>query len=365
MTTHIKKALALTAFIAAALALPHSAIASADSVTPADKTITGVKPFSDSYTVTVTSPSSLNAAGLAALAGGGIDLTVVADVSTFPVGSSAAEAAGLLSGVSTVLHFTALSQPKTFLLTATTVAGTTPGDYTYDIHGLSPGGYGWGVTSAMLTVSVSEPSTTDTTPPVVTFASPSTCPAAYTFGDSVSIEINAVEDLSPITAFDATINGDSFGSATGLGALSTQISGMFTPSMIGTYTVAATATSAGGTSDAVSCDINVNYNFMWLPPISLGKTSKGGSTMPIKFTISDVNGFVTDTSVHVVVKEGATQVFSAFFGEGASSVRISETDMQYIVNFQTASGAHNYTVEVYFDGVGGEVLQGTTTFSTR
>jgi hypothetical protein len=105
---------------------------------------------------------------------------------------------------------------------------------------------------------------------------------------------------------------------------------------------------------------------MWLPPISLGKTSKGGSTMPIKFTISDFNGnFITDTSVEVVVKEGATTLMDAFYGTGASNVRISETDTQYIVNFQTASGAHSYNVFVYFAGVGGQVLQGTTSFSTR
>lgn len=366
MTTHIKRALALTAFIAAALALPHSVIASADSVTPADKTITGITPFSDSYTVTVTSPSMLNPAGDAALAAGGIDLTVVADVSTFPVGSSAAEAAGLLSGVPTVLHFTALSQPKTFLLTATAVAGTTVGDYTYSIHGLSPGGYGWGLSSAMLTVTVAEPSGGDTTPPDVTIASPASCPAAYTFGQDVPIQVDAVDAESVITAMSATINGDAFGTTSGLGTNSASVTGTLTPSTIGTYTLAATATSAGGTGTAGPCDINVSYDFTWLPPISLGKTSKGGSTMPIKFSIRDADGnFVTDESVHVVVKLGATEVFSAFFGQGASNVRISETDEQYIVNFQTASGIHIYTVEVYFVGVGGEVLAGTINFSTK
>ena len=88
--------------------------------------------------------------------------------------------------------------------------------------------------------------------------------------------------------------------------------------------------------------------------------------MPIKFTISDADGnFVTDTSVEVVVKEGATTRMDAFYGTGASNVRISETDMQYIVNFQTASGVHTYDVFVYFAGVGGQVLQGSISFTTR
>ena len=105
---------------------------------------------------------------------------------------------------------------------------------------------------------------------------------------------------------------------------------------------------------------------MWLPAISLQKTSKRGSTMPIKFTISGVNGFVADQSVEVVVKEGATQLMHAFYGAGASNVRISETDMQYTVNFQTASGAHTYTVYVYFDDLNGDPLQqATSSFTTR
>ena len=215
-----------------------------------------------------------------------------------------------------------------------------------------------------LTVRVSAPSNTDNTPPVVTYASG--CPNSYTFGQLVSIEIDANDAESFVTTFSATLNGDPFGSATGLGTNSASIIQSLTPSLIGTYDLSATATSAGGTSDPATCEFTVSYNFTWLPPISLGKTSKGGSTMPIKFSISDFEGnFVTDTSVEVVVKEGATTLMDAFYGTGASNVRISETDMQYIVNFQTASGVHHYDVSVYFAGVGGQVLQGTTTFSTK
>ena len=377
MKTNIKRTLALTAFIAAALALPHTTVAGGppdctgshvDHVTPADKTIAGVKPFTDSYTVTITSPDCLNSTGLDALAGTGIDLTVgLVGTPTFPAGSSEAEALGLLSFVPTSLHFTALSQDQMFDVNVAATAATTPGDYTYLIGGTGGvSGYGWGVNAGMLTVSVSEPSVTDTTPPVLTIASPSTCPATYTFGASVPIEVNAVDAESVITAMSATINGDAFGTTSGLGTNSASVTGTLTPSTIGTYPLAASATSAGGTGTAGPCDIVVNYNFNWLPPISLGKISKGGSTMPIKFTISDADGnFVTDTSVEVVVKEGATTRMAAFYGTGASNVRISETDMQYIVNFQTASGVHTYDVFVYFAGVGGQVLQGSISFTTR
>jgi hypothetical protein len=376
MKTNIKRLLALTAFVGAALALPHTVAGGgpsctgshADHVAPADKTIAGVKPFMQSYTVTVTSPACLNDNGLEALADTGIDLDVgVVGTPTFPAGSSVAEALGLLTFVSSPLHFTDLSQDKTFDVNVNVLAGTTPGDYTYNIGGTGGvSGYGWGVNSGMFTVSVSEPSVTDTTPPVLTIASPSSCPATYTFGASVPIEVDAVDGESAITAMSATINGDAFGTTTGLGTNNASVTGTLTPSTIGTYTLAASATSAGGTGTAGPCDIAVNYNFNWLPPISLGKISKGGSTMPIKFTISDADGnFVTDTSVEVVVKEGATTRMDAFYGTGASNVRISETDMQYIVNFQTASGVHTYDVFVYFAGVGGQVLQGSISFTTR
>jgi hypothetical protein len=143
-------------------------------------------------------------------------------------------------------------------------------------------------------------------------------------------------------------------------------SGSLTPSVIGTYTLHATATSDGGVGDATRAFV-VNYNPAWLPPISLGKTSRGGSTVPIKFTISDANtNFVTDESVEVVVKEGGVTRLNAFFGDGSSSVRISPTDMQYIVNFQTASGAHTYDVFVYFNDMNGLPFQQlNTSFGTR
>lgn len=310
----------------------------------------------------------MNKDGDDAIAAGGIDATVgVVGTPIFPAASSTAEALGLLSFVSSSLHFTDYMQGKTFDVHVTTTAATTPGDYTYSI-GVTGGvnGYGWGVTQANLTVTVTAPTTIDKTVPSVTIAMPASCPATYTFGQSVPIEVDAVEDMSPITAMSATINGDPFGTTSGLGTMNASVSGTLSPSTIGAYVLAATATSAGGSGTAGPCEIDVNYNFTWLPPISLGKTSKGGSTMPIKFSITDADGnFVTDESVHVVVIEGATQVFSAFFGQGASNVRISETDMQYIVNFQTASGTHSYDVSVYFAGVGGQILQGTKTFMTR
>jgi len=95
--------------------------------------------------MTVTSPGKLNHNGDDALAAGGIDATVgVVGTPTFPSGSSASEALGLVSFVPSSLHFSDYMQGKTFDVDVNVLAGTTPGDYTYFI-GVTGGvnSYGW------------------------------------------------------------------------------------------------------------------------------------------------------------------------------------------------------------------------------
>jgi hypothetical protein len=79
---------------------------------------------------------------------------------------------------------------------------------------------------------------------------------------------------------------------------------------------------------------------------------------------------VHDESVKVVVFEvtsgGDVQALSGLFGDGASSVRIDDDAGQYIINFQTAAGAHNYRVDVYFNDFNDQLFkQGSKTFSVR
>ena len=60
------------------------------------------------------------------------------------------------------------------------------------------------------------------------------------------------------------------------------------------------------------------------------------------------------------------QALSGLFGEGATSVRIDDEAGQYIINFQTAAGAHNYRADVYFnDFNNAPYKQGSKTFSVR
>jgi hypothetical protein len=150
-----------------------------------------------------------------------------------------------------------------------------------------------------------------------------------------------------------------------LGTNNVSATGIFMAGGIGAYTLMASATSEGGTGDATA-DFTVNYVTGWLPPLSLGKTSKGGSDVPIKFTARDCNNeFVHDESVTVVVyevtAEGDVARLGGVFGDGASFIRIDDVAGQYIINFKTASGAHNYRVDVLFN----DFLQASKQFSVR
>ena len=70
-------------------------------------------------------------------------------------------------------------------------------------------------------------------------------------------------------------------------------------------------------------------------------------------------------TVNVKVFKGVsttgTPLMNAVYGDSSSSVRISTVDEQYIVNFQTQTGAADYLVQVFFNGV----LNGSKTFSVR
>jgi hypothetical protein len=257
-----------------------------------------------------------------------------------------------------------------------------PGFYSYTIRTTNGptnvGGWGNGG-SAILNVQVNETliPLVDTTEPAIAITSPAEA-QAYILGETVLIDFKATEDLSPITAVSALVDETSvtltqvgsieltFNGVTGFSVIAA--SGSVVPTLIGTYTLTASATSAGGEA-GLSRDFTVNYDMSnaWLPPLSLGKIAKGGSTIPIKFTVKDSAGnFVVDNSVKVVVYEGAANAFESLFGEGSAGVRIDETTGQYITNFKTATGAHNYRADVFFlDKDGAYVLQGSKSFSVK
>jgi hypothetical protein len=362
------------------VAASRTAWAANATYSPTTKNIEKTQPVSDtdSFDVHITSPASFSPVGNPCNSDPfSVETEIQIAVTDKPLGVLDADALALVSADPDTLTFTAKNQEKTTSITVDASLGIV-GTYVYTIKAkptaAPPVCTSWGVgDGTVLTVVINEQSATDETPPSVTITSP-TADESFTFctgGTPVGVAFYAVDSDSAISAVSADVNGSNVVlTTTGLGTNHADASGSYTANSIGGYTLKASATSLGGTSDATQ-NFSVNFNIMWLPPLSLGKTSKGGSTVPVKFTARDCNGnFIHDESVKVVVLEvtsgGDVEALSGLFGEGASSVRIDDEAGQYIINFQTAAGAHNYRVDVYFNDFNNALFkQDTKTFSVR
>jgi hypothetical protein len=193
----------------------------------------------------------------------------------------------------------------------------------------------------------------------------------------------AADTGSTLTSIAASLNGNSVAvSANGVGSSNATGTGTLSVSTPGSYTFVATAASGSltgskSTTFTVSetpapADCSVN----WLPPISLGKVQKGGSGLPIRFTLSCGCDDEQDTSVVIAIYEifanGSTAEPELFTysrrGKNSRHGRTYEIDgNHYHLNFETARGPHRYHVDVYRtpEGAATPQLVGTKEFTTR
>ncbi len=418
MKTNIIGKLSLALAVASALGLSQSALA-ADSAKydPSSKQAAGlsnavITTAPDSpYSLKITAPGSLNDKGMADLTGQpvlyktgskageikepapnpdpGIVIGIYATVIP-PDGVAPATALSWLGVSADTWTCMGLNEEKTIAVTLNVPIGAPAGDYVYTISANpDDNGMGWGSGGHTLTVSieqyvppvVEDEFVLDTSAPTVNITAP-TAPSSFTYvtgGTPVSVAFDATEVESPITELYATVGASSVTlTKIGLGTMAASATGSTTINSIGAYTLTAKAqnTRALPVGSPASLDANlegeatvdftVNYdmNNCWLPPLSLGKVSKGGSTVPIKFTAKDANGlFINDNTVQVKVNRivvdailGTQDVLvtTGSFGAGSAGVRIDQIDAytgQYIVNFQTAPGANKYRADVFFQGV--------------
>lgn len=328
---------------------------------PKTKSLAGTLPFDRAYTLDITSPSSLNDKGARALPDGiTADLRVIVD--DFPAASSEAAAAALVTLDNQFLVFTALAQTHQTTVRLHVTTSTVPGDYVFTIQANGPSGIGWGNAGHTLTVTVSEPVLSDTTPPAVVITSP-TDGQSFTFcsgGTVVPVTVSATDPESYVTSVWASAGNVPFALSVPGASNNVVATGNFTAPGIGSYPLQAWAQSTGGTGQSAVVNIAVNYAMSWLPPLSLGKVISGAAA--VKFSARDCNGtFVADNRVSVEVWEGAERKFVATFGEGSSAVRIDEVQGQYLTNFTPASGVHTYTVKVLFGGF----EQASKSFTTK
>jgi hypothetical protein len=161
---------------------------------PKTKNLAGTLPFDRSYTLDITSPSSLNDKGERALVDGiNADLRVTAN--DYPDASSEAAAAALVTLDNQFLVFTALAQTRQTTVRLHVTTSTIPGDYVYTIQAIGPAGIGWGNAGHTLTVTVSEPVVSDTTPPAVVITAPTDW-QSFTYcsgGTTVPVTVSATE----------------------------------------------------------------------------------------------------------------------------------------------------------------------------
>ena len=359
--TRMAASLALLATFAAVAAAQSSNGNDSVDYAPKTQNLAGTFPFDRSYTLDITSPSSLNKEGDEIIAAG-ITANLRVNVVDFPDASNEAAAAALVTLDDQSMFFNALAQTRQTTVRVHVADNTIPGDYVFTIQADGPEGIGWGNAGHTLNVTVAAPVLNDTTPPAVVITLPEDG-KAFTFcsaGTVVPVSISATDSESLVTSVWARANNIPFAVSFPGASNNVVANGNFTAMGIGSYALQAWAQSTGGVGESAVVNISVNYAMSWLPPLSIKNEFKGA--VAIKFAARDCTGaFVADNRVSVEVWEGTTKKFGATFGEGSDAVRIDEVQGQYLANFQPASGAHTYTVKVLFGGF----EQATKTFTTQ
>ena len=146
----------------------------------------------------------------------------------------------------------------------------------------------------------------DTTPPNLT---PSVSPNPVLLNGSAMATANATDNLSGVVS---------------------QSCNLVDTSIVGSHSVECSAMDAAGNPNSVSVSYSVVYAFSgFFQPIPNRDTTKAGSTIPVKFNLTDANGVSIGTAVANVYANGSLQ----------GTARYDATAQQYIFNLKTVKGA--------------------------
>jgi hypothetical protein len=415
MNPKSKTSIALALALAGVFGYSSAVANDSTSYSPSSAIATGTNNavITKSYNLTLKAPSNLNDKGMGDLTGNvvlkptgqvqwpantpGVLVDVTASVMP-EAGVLPATAMSWLSVSDNSWNCMSLSEEKTISVALNVPAGAPAGSYVYTISAKSQNdGLGWGGGAHTLTVIVDEfvPAVIgatfvlDESAPLVNITKPTSSTFTYASGGTaIPVQFDAAEVESPITSMVAAVGTAPVTiTATGLPGTSASATGTATVTGIGTYTLTAKAyntraVAPGDTTTptflegSATKDFTVNYdmNGCWLPPLSLGKVSKGGSTIPLKFTAKDADGlFIYDNTVQVKISRVAVNgqvsandvlITTGTFGAGSGSVGIQQIDAytgQYHVNFASPAGAHTYRMDVFFQGI----QQASKEFSTK
>lgn len=141
----------------------------------------------------------------------------------------------------------------------------------------------------------------DKTPPIVIL---NTLPSSIILGESVAVTGTMNDVTSGFASGVVNVAGVA-NSVTAAGTFSFP----FVPASLGAYLFSASGTDNAGNeaSSGSAKTINVIAKFGgWRPPVSLMKTNqKSGSTLPVKFLATDINGKPIITGLNVMVNLGS------------------------------------------------------------
>jgi len=119
----------------------------------------------------------------------------------------------------------------------------------------------------------------------------------------------------------------------------------------GATTVTWTSTDSSGNTATANAQVQATYNFIgFYSPVGSGLTSKAGSTIPIKFALTDYYGnyVTTATATITFAKVTATGlgVAQGAAAQGATGFRYDTSSNQYIFNWATPKTAGTYQLQV-------------------
>jgi len=173
----------------------------------------------------------------------------------------------------------------------------------------------------------------DKTPPTLTM--PTLAPS-YTFDGTVTLNFSTSDGVSGVGSSQATFNGSTVTSGTTV-----------TLTKAGTNTFTLTATDEAGNTASQSTSFSARYNFIgFLQPVLYDgiRVFKLGSTVPVKFQLTDSTGAVISTATGTVTVQqfsGSAPVNDPLDGvsSGGSNsgdfFRYDSTSSQYIFNLST------------------------------
>jgi hypothetical protein len=248
-------------------------------------------------------------------------------------------------------------------------------------------GIGVGAASRSFSIEVEQPQAVDTLAPTVNIVAP-VSGDTIKLSDSLLVDFTAVDPPeggagTGVTAVRAAITSCagsfSYNLTSALGVnptlpvaadITATATAAVTPWLyVGNFTLTAEADDDAGHTGSATATFTAGTNIAPLPPISVpNRQFNAGSTLPVKFTITDANGALLPPMDGLVVKITAPSgaIEQRVPGSGATNVRWDSDEYgnatQYITNYPIPA-IGTYRVDVLVGDVcGAPALQGSFTF---